>query len=72
MASKSVSHDPRLTGVTLLNVQQVAALLGLHPRTVWKMALTGEIPPPIRVGAKSKRWRLSDLQQFVGRKGVTV
>jgi predicted DNA-binding transcriptional regulator AlpA len=59
------SADPRPAQVTLLNVKQVSELLGLHPRTVWKMAMTGDIPKPVKVGSKTVRWRLRDMDQFI-------
>lgn len=52
-----------MADVTLLCVRQVAELLGVHARSVWRMAQTGEIPPPIRLGERVVRWRLSDLRE---------
>lgn len=51
--------------IQLINVQAVADLLGIHPRTVWRMVAAGELPEPIRLEAKTARWRLIDLQEYV-------
>jgi len=51
--------------VALLTVKEVAELLKLHERTVWRMSVMGEIPRPVKIGSKAQRWRLSDLQSFI-------
>lgn len=56
--------------VTLLSVRQVADLLGVHARTVWRMAQTGDIPAPIRLSERVVRWRLSDLREHLDRKAT--
>ncbi len=48
----------------LLRVRDVSELLALSPRTVWRMASTGELPAPIRLGG-STRWRWGDLRALV-------
>jgi len=58
--------------VTLLTVRQVAELLGVHTRSVWRMAQTGEIPAPIRLSERVVRWRLSDLRIHLDRKAAGV
>lgn len=63
------SHrDAQLADITLLTVRQVAELLGIHTRSVWRMSLTGAIPAPIRLGHRVVRWRLSDLREHLDRK----
>lgn len=47
--------------VTLLTARQVADLIGVDVRTVWRMAQTGGIPAPIRLSQRVVRWRLADL-----------
>lgn len=48
----------------LLRVRDVADLLALSLRTVWRMAASGELPAPIRLGG-STRWRWGDLRAVV-------
>lgn len=63
------SHrDNFLTEVTLLNVRQVADLLGVHSRSIWRMVQTRSIPAPIRLTERVVRWRLSDLREHLGDK----
>lgn len=56
---------PTLTDCQLVRVGEVARLLAVHPRTVWRLAATGEIPAPIRLGAKAMRWRLRDIGEHL-------
>ncbi len=48
----------------LLRVAQVATLLGISERSVWKHSTTGEIPPPVRIG-RSQRWSRKAIDQFI-------
>jgi excisionase family DNA binding protein len=59
---KTLDVDPRFSSIQLLTVGQVAGILGLGQRTVWRMA--GELNP-VRIGAKAVRFRLSDIERFV-------
>lgn len=61
-----------MADVTLLTVRQVADLLGVHVRSVWRMAQTGEIPAPIRLSERVVRWRLADLRDHLDRKAAGV
>lgn len=56
--------------VALVSVREVAELLGVNARTVWRMAQTGDIPAPIRLSERVVRWRLSDLREHLDRKAA--
>jgi len=62
----------RKTDVAVINVREVAELLGVNARTVWRMSQRGEIPAPIRLGDRVVRWRLSDLREHLDRKASGV
>jgi predicted DNA-binding transcriptional regulator AlpA len=49
----------------LLSVSQVANLLAISTRTVWRMRDSGQLPQPIRVSRNLLRWRLSDIQNYM-------
>jgi predicted DNA-binding transcriptional regulator AlpA len=51
----------------LFTAQEVAALLGVSIRQVWRMRLSGALPAPVRIGKRSVRWREADLALFVRR-----
>jgi predicted DNA-binding transcriptional regulator AlpA len=46
----------------LVSMKQIAALYGVHYMSVWFWKRDGKLPPPIRVGYRGLRWRLSDVR----------
>lgn len=60
----------RMADVAVVSVREVAELLGVNPRTVWRMAQTGDIPAPIRLSERVVRWRLLDLREHLDRKAT--
>ncbi|MHB1038003.1 MAG: helix-turn-helix transcriptional regulator [Pirellulales bacterium] len=73
-----LSHDddqsapaPPVDPLQLLSVADVATLLGVCQRTVWSMAARGELPSPLAIGPKLRRWRRAALEQWLQeREGV--
>lgn len=57
----SGAHDAPRDADRLLRVGEVAAVLGISVRQVWKLCRFGELPDPIRIGG-STRWRESEIQ----------
>ena len=57
--TRPVAHEP-----LLIPVEQVAEMLNLSTRTVWRMLAAGRIPEPVRIGG-SVRWRLARVRQWV-------
>ena len=45
----------------LLRRREVEDITGLSRSTIYRMVKTGQFPPPVRVGPKAVRWRLSDI-----------
>lgn len=48
----------------LLTVGEVAELLRVSERAIWKWSASGQIPRPAKIG-RAARWRASDLSAFV-------
>jgi len=48
----------------LLRVGEVARLLTVSPRTVWRLTADGELAYPLEIGG-SRRWRESDVLAFL-------
>jgi excisionase family DNA binding protein len=60
----------RKTDVAVINVRELAELLGVNVRTIWRLSQRGAIPAPIRLGDRVVRWRLSDLREHLDRKAA--
>jgi len=56
--------EQRVPERLLLNVKEVAELLGISERTVWKMASCRELPAPLRIG-RSQRWSKKALEELI-------
>ena len=52
------------TQPTLLSVQQLASMLSVSKRTVWRMLSAGELIEPIRVRGNT-RWRHAEVQEWI-------
>jgi excisionase family DNA binding protein len=48
----------------LLTAKDVAELLRISVRTVWRLVSTGAIPGPIKIGAAT-RWRADDIGAMI-------
>ena len=68
--TNSLNPDRMSDHLRLLNVRELAAMLGLHERTCWRLAGLaedghGNFPKPLRIGPKTIRWRPSDVEAYL-------
>jgi len=54
----------------LLTVTELAAMLGIHERTCWRLAAMaeagqGDFPRPLRIGPRVVRWRPADVEAYL-------
>jgi predicted DNA-binding transcriptional regulator AlpA len=50
-----------------VTADDVAAMLRVSRRTVFRMRQRNELPPPVEVSRHIVRWRLADLREFVNK-----
>ena len=64
--SREMTNEPA-QGLTqpLLKSREVAALLGIAPRTLWLMRSQGRGPRAIRLGPGSLRFRAEDVADWI-------
>lgn len=48
----------------LIKADELAALLGVSTRTLWRMLSNQRIPQPVRLGGCT-RWRLDQVQRWI-------
>ena len=49
----------------LINVKQVGKILGVSPRSVWRLLSEGRIVSPVRLNG-AVRWRREELERWIG------
>ena len=55
----------QLLAERLLTVKQVADILSIGKSTVWAKVKSNDLPPPIQIGGKTTRWRMSEIQAVI-------
>jgi excisionase family DNA binding protein len=63
-AKKLLQRQAAAVTEKLLRVRDVAERLAVSTRQVWKLASSGRLPAPVRLG-RSVRWRASDIDRFI-------
>jgi excisionase family DNA binding protein len=56
--------ESRLPESELLTVDEVAHMLGVSVRTVWRRVSAEELPKPVQVGGLTK-WRRSEIEEWL-------
>ena len=51
----------------LLTVKDVAELLSVNPRTVYRWSRQRQLPRPVKLSRRAVRWRASAIQGFLDR-----
>jgi len=48
----------------LIDVGELAKMMSLSPRTVWRLANCGKLPAPLKIGG-SRRWKRQSIIDFI-------
>lgn len=48
----------------MIDVREVATILSVSTRSVWRLVSRGELPQPIRFG-RNVRWRCADIEAWI-------
>ena len=48
----------------LINAEEVARMMDVSERTLWRLVSAGKVPTPVRIG-RSTRWRLAEVRQWI-------
>lgn len=60
-----MNDNPKTTGsAKLINAGELAEILNISERTIWRLIASGKLIQPIRIG-KSVRWRLDEVNQWI-------
>ena len=56
-------NEPK-SKIALLKAEEVALMLSISTRTLWRLVSTNKFPEPVRTGG-STRWRTTDLENWI-------
>lgn len=48
----------------MIDVREVATILSISTRSVWRLVSRGDLPQPIRLG-RTVRWRSTDIDRWI-------
>ncbi len=67
---RSVSADSGVSPL-LIGAEELAGLLQISTRSLWRLLSAGKVPQPVRLG-RSVRWRLGEVEKWIERGCPTV
>lgn len=50
----------------LIKAEEVARMMDISERTLWRLLSAGKVPHPVRIG-RSTRWRLAEIRTWIER-----
>ncbi len=64
-AESCITAEKAQSGAALLTARQVAELLQISPRSVYRLSDSGHIPKPQKVGTTLSRWSRAELEKWI-------
>jgi excisionase family DNA binding protein len=52
------------SNVMLIAADELAQLMGVSERTLWRLLSAGKVPKPVRIG-RNTRWRLFEIKDWI-------
>jgi predicted DNA-binding transcriptional regulator AlpA len=59
---RTLIHFDHLPNDSLVDIHLVSVVLGRSRSSIWRDVAHGRLAAPVRVGARSTRWRASDVR----------
>ncbi len=50
----------------LINAEELARLMNISERTLWRLLSGRKLPQPVRIG-RNTRWRLAEVEEWIER-----
>lgn len=50
----------------LISAEELARLMQVSERTLWRLLSAGKVPQPVRIG-RSTRWRYAEVREWIER-----
>ena len=52
------------TAPMLISAEELATLMQVSERTLWRLLSAGKVPQPVRIG-RNTRWRLAEIRDWI-------
>ena len=52
------------TAPILISAGELASLMQVSERTLWRLLSAGKVPQPVRIG-RNTRWRLAEIRDWI-------
>ena len=52
------------TAPILISAEELASLMQVSERTLWRLLSAGKVPQPVRIG-RNTRWRLAEIRDWI-------
>lgn len=59
-------HERSVSLPKLISASELAELMDISERTLWRLQSAGKLPSPVRIG-RSTRWRLEKIREWIER-----
>jgi excisionase family DNA binding protein len=56
--------ETRERTAVLIPAEEVATMLGVSERTLWRLLSAGKLPEPVRIG-RNTRWRAAEVRDWI-------
>lgn len=64
-ALNRLQHFETLPDAALLSAREVVALTGRSRSSLWRDVRSHRLPPPLKIGPNTSRWRCGDIRNFM-------
>ena len=54
------------TTPVLINAEELARMMDVSERTLWRLLSAGKVPTPVRIG-RNTRWRFAEIREWIER-----
>jgi excisionase family DNA binding protein len=56
--------ETRERTAVLIPAEELATMLGVSERTLWRLLSAGKLPEPVRIG-RNTRWRAAEVRDWI-------
>lgn len=57
-------NNQQMTDAVLINADELAKMLSVSTRTLWRLLSAGKLIQPVRIGSNT-RWRLNEVHGWI-------